>query len=117
MINPKFKKYGFHRYKKQRHLTKTDVVRNVHDNNTIQSDYHGCYYFIQWHNSKGRYDGSYIEAYILKNDKYIAEYRVLYEDKVDLMRRCEKYIDLLVNEGIITDNGINQYVESDNLKQ
>ena len=120
MINPKFKKYGFHRYKKRRHLTKTDIVENVHDNNTIQEDYHGCYIFIQWHRiyDNDFYNHSYIEAYILKNNKYVAEYHAIYEDKIRLMKKCKKYIDLLIKEDIITESGINQYVLNNNdLKQ
>lgn len=120
MINPKFKKYGFHRYKKQRHLMKSDIVKNIHDNNTIQADYHGCFYFIQWHRiyDEDFYNHSYIEAYIFKNDKYVAEYKNIYKDKVYLTKKCTKYIDYLIKEGLITDNGINQYVlNNNNLKQ
>ena len=99
MIDKRFKAYGFHRYRRERHLTSEDIITDVHDNNTICNDYHGFKIFIQWHRNfdfNTCQNNSYIEAYILRDGKYVARYVSIYEEKMELYRRCTKYVDYLI---------------------
>ena len=104
MIDKRFNTYGFHRYRKEMKLTSKDIITNVHDNNTIQEDYNGFKIFIQWHRNfdfNTYRNNSYIEAYILKDGKYVARYGSIYEEKMELYRICTKYVDYMIKKKLM----------------
>jgi len=91
-IDIRYKRYGFHRYRKQRKYSKSDYVKPDETNwdNKRIIKYKDCTIFIEWR--RGFYiksDYPYISCYIFDSeDKYIAEYCVTFEDIERSYKTC-----------------------------
>lgn len=89
-------KYGFHRYRKHISMVKDDYLNPNETiwNNKIFREYKGYELYIEWSRLK------YIRSIVFLDGKYVAEYAKVYEDKMEIYRRTERYIDYLIKEGL-----------------
>ena len=88
--------YGFHRYRKNISRVETDYLDENETvwNNKILREYRGYTIYIEWLRVKE------IKSVVFLDGKYIAEYAKVYEDKMEIYRRTEKYINYLIDKGL-----------------
>lgn len=96
-IDLKYKKYGFHRYRKHTKYHKSDIISPEEKNWTNKKivEYQGNTIFLEWHkgNMFSNKDNSYIVCYIFDSeDKYVAEYATTYKDIKSLISLTKRYI-------------------------